>query len=97
MKSVISVIGPLSLVHTATRMRFNSLSDRVPIIIEKISHVTAAPDNDATQRKPCTIVNLNRAVGRFHTQCLALQLPFLWASESIGNHDSKIMDACGVG
>ena len=28
---------------------------------------------------------------------LALQLPFLWASESIGNHDSKIMDACGVG
>jgi hypothetical protein len=23
--------------------------------------------------------------------------PFLWASESIGNHDSKIMDACGVG
>ena len=29
--------------------------------------------------------------------CLALQLPFLWASESIGNHDSKIMDACGVG
>ena len=28
---------------------------------------------------------------------LTLQLPFLWASESIGNHDSKIMDACGVG
>jgi general L-amino acid transport system substrate-binding protein len=28
---------------------------------------------------------------------LALQLPFLWTSESIGNHDSKIMDACGVG
>ena len=30
-------------------------------------------------------------------QALALQLPFLWTSESIGNHDSKIMDACGVG
>jgi hypothetical protein len=30
-------------------------------------------------------------------QTLALQLPFLWASESIGNHDSKVMDACGVG
>jgi hypothetical protein len=28
---------------------------------------------------------------------LALQLPFLRVSESIGNHDSKIMDACGVG
>ena len=28
---------------------------------------------------------------------LALQLPFLWASESMGNHDSKIMDASGVG
>jgi len=31
------------------------------------------------------------------TSVLALQLPFLWTSESIGNHDSKIMDACGVG
>jgi hypothetical protein len=30
-------------------------------------------------------------------QGLALQLPFLRVSESIGNHDSKIMDACGVG
>jgi hypothetical protein len=27
---------------------------------------------------------------------LALQLPFLKVSESMGNHDSKIVDACGV-
>jgi hypothetical protein len=33
----------------------------------------------------------------YRHQDLALQLPFLWTSESIGNHDSKIMDACGVG
>jgi len=29
-------------------------------------------------------------------QALALQLRFLWASESIGNHDSKIVDAGSV-
>jgi hypothetical protein len=28
--------------------------------------------------------------------CLALQLPFLKVSESMGNHDSKIVDAYGV-
>ena len=27
---------------------------------------------------------------------LALQLPFLKASESMGNHDSEIVDACSV-
>jgi hypothetical protein len=27
---------------------------------------------------------------------LALQLPFLKVSESMGNHDSKIVDACSV-
>jgi hypothetical protein len=27
---------------------------------------------------------------------LALQLPFLQVSESMGNHDSKIMDAASV-
>jgi hypothetical protein len=27
---------------------------------------------------------------------LTLQLPFLKVSESMGNHDSKIVDACGV-
>jgi len=27
---------------------------------------------------------------------LALQLPFLEISESMGDHDSQIMDACGV-
>jgi hypothetical protein len=27
---------------------------------------------------------------------LALQLRFLWASESMGNHDSKIVDAGSV-
>jgi hypothetical protein len=27
---------------------------------------------------------------------LALQLPFLQVSESMGNHDSKIVDAYGV-
>jgi hypothetical protein len=29
-------------------------------------------------------------------QVLALQLPFLQISESMGNHDSKIMDAASV-
>ena len=27
---------------------------------------------------------------------LALQLPFLKVSESMGNHDSEIVDACSV-
>jgi len=29
-------------------------------------------------------------------RALALQLPFLKASESMGNHDSEIVDACSV-
>jgi hypothetical protein len=29
-------------------------------------------------------------------ECLALQLRFLKVSESMGNHDSKIVDAGGV-
>jgi len=28
--------------------------------------------------------------------CLALQLPFMQVSESMGNHDSKIVDAASV-
>jgi hypothetical protein len=35
----------------------------------------------------------------YETACLlalALQLPFLKVSESMGNHDSKIVDAYGV-
>jgi hypothetical protein len=31
-----------------------------------------------------------------HGTGLALQLPFLQVSESMGNHDSKIVDAYGV-
>jgi hypothetical protein len=31
-----------------------------------------------------------------HGGSLALQLRFLWASESMGNHDSKIVDAGSV-
>jgi hypothetical protein len=31
-----------------------------------------------------------------HARCLALQLPFLQISESMGNHDSKIVDAASV-
>jgi hypothetical protein len=34
------------------------------------------------------------SAGRFSP--LALQLPFLQISESMGNHDSKIMDAASV-
>ena len=32
----------------------------------------------------------------FHHLSLALQLPFLQVSESMGNHDSKIVDAASV-
>jgi hypothetical protein len=37
-------------------------------------------------------------MGRCRTTAinLALQLPFLQISESMGNHDSKIMDAASV-
>ena len=32
----------------------------------------------------------------YYGLCLALQLPILQISESMGNHDSKIVDADGV-
>jgi hypothetical protein len=35
-------------------------------------------------------------VPAIHVLGLALQLPFLRVSESMGNHDSKIVDAGGV-
>jgi len=34
--------------------------------------------------------------GTFHVVHLALQLPFMDFSESMGNHDSKIVDAASV-
>ena len=40
-----------------------------------------------------------REFGYISVSCasvLALQLPFLKVSESMGNHDSEIVDACSV-
>jgi hypothetical protein len=36
------------------------------------------------------------AAANHHSAGLALQLPFLQVSESMGNHDSKIVDAASV-
>jgi len=33
---------------------------------------------------------------RYEARALALQLPFMQVSESMGNHDSKIVDAASV-
>ncbi|MEH2470979.1 hypothetical protein V1281_007832 [Nitrobacteraceae bacterium AZCC 2161] len=41
-------------------------------------------------------VPLNSATAELD-QALALQLPFMKISESMGNHDSKIVDAGSVG
>jgi hypothetical protein len=38
----------------------------------------------------------NATGGNFEIYDLALQLPFLSVSESMGNHDSKIVDAGSV-
>ena len=65
---------------------------------------TAANECDELRllfREPTAVTHghdaMDAACGILSDPGLALQLPFLWASESIGNHDSKIMDACGVG
>jgi hypothetical protein len=51
----------------------------------------------ASQRDPLSGVELtHRLRGPEGRPCLALQLPFLKVSESMGNHDSKIVDAGSV-
>jgi hypothetical protein len=61
--------------------------------LARFGEVQRIPQNSSTgEPQPVALRQLTAQV-----ISLALQLLSLRASESIGNHDSKIMDACGVG
>jgi hypothetical protein len=61
----------------------------VPPVTRTIPERSCAPESFATVEF-ATLSNTQTS------QQLALQLRFLKVSESMGNHDSKIVDACGV-
>jgi hypothetical protein len=80
-------------VRSRTHCASCAVASRAALIIEitsssKVFMIRAAPQSVCEPRRP---LERNATIGR-----LALQLRFLWASESMGNHDSKIVDAASV-
>jgi hypothetical protein len=58
-------------------------------------------DDNEDDEHSARVCNINREAGAASAaataiRCLALQLPFMQVSESMGNHDSKIVDAASV-
>jgi hypothetical protein len=66
-----------------------------PMLLE--THVISHRKN--TTASICRFVGRNEitdTIARDYRMSLALQLPFMQVSESMGNHDSKIVDAASV-
>jgi hypothetical protein len=70
----------------------------VPLpLVQRLSQFLPVDDIAASRRMlDSPNVSVRGALSSFELQLLALQLPFMQVSESMGNHDSKIVDAASV-
>jgi hypothetical protein len=84
-------------ISSAPTNQYQSQRGHVPIGLHMIKHSTDGPlffEGDRVLRVVAYDVSSTSAV--VHADGLALQLPFMQVSESMGNHDSKIVDAASV-